>query len=164
MRVIAPCSGERPAHAMRAPRRDKLEERVRKKVVTTTFTYDNNGNVTQKTTDGTSYDAFGQRVLQTGTSTTYLYPFKWYSVATSTGTGAKYATTIDYVFNGDTLLSTTDGKRQCDAANAVSLAKACSYWYSGFAFASLDCNSSCSFCRRLSWLCVCPLCSDLLSG
>jgi YD repeat-containing protein len=37
-----------------------------------------------------AYDAFGQRVLQTGTTTTYLYPFKWYSVASSTGTGAKY--------------------------------------------------------------------------
>jgi hypothetical protein len=31
------------------------------------------------------YDAFGQRVLQTGTSTTMIYPFKWYSVASSTG-------------------------------------------------------------------------------
>ena len=34
------------------------------------------------------YDAFGQRMLQTGTSATYLYPFKWYFVASSTGTGA----------------------------------------------------------------------------
>jgi RHS repeat-associated protein len=54
------------------------------------------------------YDAFGQRVLQTGTTTTYLYPFKWFSVASSTGTGAKYATTTDYIFNGDTLVSTID--------------------------------------------------------
>jgi YD repeat-containing protein len=99
---------------------------------TTTFTYDNNGNVTQKTVDGTTttyvydyanrlialgsqgatttygYDAFGQRVFQVGTSTTTLYPFKWYSVASSTGSGAKYATTTEYVFNGDTLVSTTD--------------------------------------------------------
>jgi RHS repeat-associated protein len=37
-----------------------------------------------------------------------LYPFKWYSVASSTGTGAKYATTTDYVFNSDTLLATVD--------------------------------------------------------
>ncbi len=29
------------------------------------------------------YDAFGARVIQTGTSTTTLYPFKWYSVASS---------------------------------------------------------------------------------
>jgi len=99
---------------------------------TSTFTYDNNGNVTQKTTDGTSttyiwdyanrltalgvlgatttygYDAFGARVLQTGTSTTYIYPSKFYSVASSTISGAKYSTTTEYVFNGDTLLSTID--------------------------------------------------------
>jgi hypothetical protein len=48
-----------------------------------------------------AYDAFGQRVLQTGTTTTYLYPFKWYSVASSTGSGAKFATSTDYVFHGD---------------------------------------------------------------
>src|SRR5215468_10961032 len=101
-------------------------------VSTTTFTYDNNGNVTQKTTDGTTttyiwdyanrlialgvagatttygYDAFGTRVLQTGTSTTTIYPFKWYSIASSTGSGAKYATTTEYVWNGDTLVSTID--------------------------------------------------------
>jgi uncharacterized protein RhaS with RHS repeats len=69
---------------------------VRKKVVTTTFAYDQNGNVTQKTTGGITttyvwdyanrlialgvggatttygYDAFGARVLQTGTSTTTI--------------------------------------------------------------------------------------------
>jgi hypothetical protein len=99
---------------------------------TTTFTYDNNGNVTQKTTDGTTttyvydyanrltalgvggatttygYDWSGSRVSQTGTSTTWIYPFKWYSVASSTGSGAQYATTTDYVFNGDTLVATID--------------------------------------------------------
>src|SRR5258708_6885880 len=72
---------------------------------TTTFTYDNNGNVTQKTVDGTTttyvydyanrltalgvsgatttygYDAFGGRVLQTGTTTTFIYPNKYYSIA-----------------------------------------------------------------------------------
>jgi RHS repeat-associated protein len=112
---------------------------------TTTFTYDNNGNVTQKTTDGTTttyvydyanrltalgvlgatttygYDAFGARVLQTGTSTTYLYPFKWYSVASSTGTGAKFATTTDYVFNGDSLLATID--QQTASGNATGTAR-----------------------------------------
>jgi RHS repeat-associated protein len=101
-------------------------------LVTSTFSYDNNGNLTQKTVDGTSttyvydyanrlialgaggatttycYDAFGARVLQTGTTTTTIYPFKWYSIASSTGSGAKYATTTDYVFNGDTLLATVD--------------------------------------------------------
>src|SRR5262249_38680254 len=112
---------------------------------TTTFTYDNNGNVTQKTVDGTTttyiydyanrltalgvlgatttygYDAFGSRVLQTGTSTTYLYPFKWYSVASSTGTGAKFATTTDYVFNGDSLIATLD--QQMASGNATGTVK-----------------------------------------
>jgi RHS repeat-associated protein len=101
-------------------------------LVTTSFQYDNDGNVIQKTTDGTTttyiydylnhltalgsagatttcaYDAFGTRILQTGTSTTTFYPFKWYSVASSTGSGAKYATTTLYVYNGDTLLATVD--------------------------------------------------------
>jgi len=40
--------------------------------------------------------------------TTTLYPFKWYSVASSTGTGAKYSTTTSYMFNGQTLLATVD--------------------------------------------------------
>src|SRR5580704_11888677 len=110
---------------------------------TTTFTYDSNGNVTQKTVDGTTtayvydyanrlialglqgatttygYDAFGSRVFQTGTSTTTLYPFKWYSVASSTGTGAKYATTTEYVFNGDSLVSTTDQQTASGAATGT---------------------------------------------
>jgi RHS repeat-associated protein len=112
---------------------------------TTTFQFDQDGNVTQKTVDGTTttylydyanrliaigsqgatttfaYDAFGTRVLQTGTSTTTLYPFKWYSVASSTGTGAKYATTTDYMFNGDTLLATVD--QQIASGNATGTAK-----------------------------------------
>jgi RHS repeat-associated protein len=99
---------------------------------TTTYAYDNNGNLVSSgngtaTTTYTydyanrlialnaggatttyGYDAFGQRVIQTGTSTTTIYPFKWYSIASSTGTGAKYATTTSYTFNGDTLLATVD--------------------------------------------------------
>jgi YD repeat-containing protein len=113
---------------------------------TSTFSYDNAGNLIQKTVDGTTttytydylnrltalgsggatttyaYDAFGQRVLPTGTTTTYLYPFKWYSVASSTGTGAKFATTTDYVFNGDTLLATVD--QQLASGVATGTAKA----------------------------------------
>jgi YD repeat-containing protein len=122
-----------------------LEQRVRKKVVTTTFTYDNDGNVTQQTVDGTTttyvydyanrltalgaggatttygYDWAGNRVSQTGTTTTYLYPFKWYSVASSTGTGAKFATTTDYVLNGDSLVATVD--QQMASGNATGTAK-----------------------------------------
>jgi RHS repeat-associated protein len=112
---------------------------------TTTFTYDNNGNVTQKTTDGTTttyvwdyanrltalgvlgatttygYDAFGNRVLQTGTSTTYVYPNKWYSIASSTGSGAKYSTTTEYVFNSDSLVATID--QQTAGGTATGTAK-----------------------------------------
>jgi RHS repeat-associated protein len=99
---------------------------------TTTYAYDANGNLTSAgngtatttysydyanrlialnaggATTTYGYDAFGTRVLQTGTSTTWLYPFRQYSIASTTGTGAKYSTTIEYVFNGDTLLSTVD--------------------------------------------------------
>jgi RHS repeat-associated protein len=112
---------------------------------TTTYVYDNKGNVIQKTTDGTTttyvydyanrltalgvlgatttygYDWAGNRVYQTGTTTTYLYPFKWYSVASSTGTGAKFATTTDYVFNGDSLVATID--QQSASGNATGTAK-----------------------------------------
>jgi hypothetical protein len=72
---------------------------------TSTFQFDNNGNVIQKLTDGVlttyqwdyanrlialgvgnasttyGYDAFGARVLQIGTSTTNIYPVKWFSIA-----------------------------------------------------------------------------------
>src|SRR5215472_8708239 len=112
---------------------------------TTTFTYDNNGNLAQKTVDGTTttyvwdyanrlialgvggatttygYDAFGQRVFQIGTTTTTLYPFKWYSVASSTGTGAKYATTTSYMFNGDTLLATVDQQMASGVATGTAI-------------------------------------------
>jgi uncharacterized protein RhaS with RHS repeats len=112
---------------------------------TSTFSYDQNGNLTQKTVDGTTttyvydyanrltalgvlgatttygYDAFGTRVLQTGTTTTTIHPFKWYSVASSTGSGAKYATTTDYVFNGDSLVATVD--QQTASGNATGTAK-----------------------------------------
>jgi RHS repeat-associated protein len=114
-------------------------------VSTTTFSYDADGNVIQKTVDGTtttyvwdyanrltalglggatttfSYDALGNRVLQTGTSTTWIYPFKWYSIASSTGSGAQFATTTDYVFNGDTLVATVD--QETASGNATGTAK-----------------------------------------
>src|SRR5258706_11253955 len=79
---------------------------------TTTYTYDYANRLIALFAGGATtsygYDAFGQRVLQTGTTTTTFYPFKSYSVASSTGTGAKYATTTSYMFNGDTLLATVD--------------------------------------------------------
>ena len=120
-----------------------LEQRVRKKVVTTTYAYDNDGNLisagngTATTTyvwdyanrltalgvDGATttygYDWAGNRVSQTGTSTTWIYPFK--SVASSTGSGARFATTTDYVFNGDTLVATID--QETASGNATGTAK-----------------------------------------
>src|SRR5215831_2630226 len=65
------------------------------------------------------YDAFGSRVFQSTGTTTALYPFKWYSVASSTGTGAKYATTTEYVFNGDSLVSTIDQQTASGAATGT---------------------------------------------
>jgi RHS repeat-associated protein len=138
------------------PEKDQLEHgtlddvggranKSEKKIVTTSLTYDQDGNLAQKTVDGTTttylydyanrliaigtqgatttfgYDAFGARVLQTGTSTTTLYPFKWYTVASSTGTGAKYATTTDSVFNGESLVATVD--QQTASGNATGTAK-----------------------------------------
>src|SRR5215471_1256050 len=65
------------------------------------------------------YDAFGSRVFQSTATTTTLYPFKWYSVASSTGTSAKYATTNEYVFNGDSLVSTVDQQTASGAATGT---------------------------------------------
>jgi RHS repeat-associated protein len=102
---------------------------------TTTYAYDNNGNLISRGT-GTAtttytydyanrlislfaggatttyvYDAFGQRVLQAGTSTSTIYPFKWYSVASSTNS----STSTDYIFNGDSLLATVDNSSSSGA-------------------------------------------------
>jgi RHS repeat-associated protein len=100
---------------------------------TTTYSYDNNGNLTSAGT-GTAtttytydyanhltaifannstttfgYDAFGQRVYQIASTTaTTTYPFKFFSIASTTKSGANYATSTEYIFNGDTLLSTVD--------------------------------------------------------
>src|SRR6516162_7466895 len=102
--VHCPLFWGRACYAVQTPRWRQLKQHIRQNVVTTTFTYDNNGNVTQKTVDSTTttyvydyanrltalgilgatttyaYDWAGSRVSQTGTSTTYVYPFKWYSV------------------------------------------------------------------------------------
>ena len=53
-----------------------------------------------------AYDPSGARVLQTSTTSTTYYPNKYYSF-TSTKIGANtYATSTNYVWNGDTLLAT----------------------------------------------------------
>src|SRR5215468_2838319 len=132
MRTIAPLDEGPFSYARMGYANPDAVTQIANGVSTSTFTYDNNGNLAQKTTDGVTttyvydyanrltalgsqgatttygYDAFGSRVFQSTATTTTLYPFKWYSVASSTGTGAKYATTTEYVFNGDSLVSTTD--------------------------------------------------------
>jgi RHS repeat-associated protein len=97
-------------------------------VSTTTYTYDANGNLVQaggwsymwdylnrmlasglnNSTTTYAYDPAGNRVLQTSTTSATYYPNKYYSF-TSTKSGANtYATSTNYVFNGDTLLATMD--------------------------------------------------------
>jgi YD repeat-containing protein len=60
---------------------------------TTTYTYDYANRLIALFAGGATttygYDAFGSRVLQTGTSTTFIYPNKFYSIASSTVSGAK---------------------------------------------------------------------------
>src|SRR5262245_7570721 len=94
-------------------------------VVTTTIVRDNSGNVIQRLTDGAlttyrwdygnrliaigynnattsyAYDAFGNRVSQITATTTTLYPSKFYTVASSTGSGAKFSTTTELIFGND---------------------------------------------------------------
>jgi RHS repeat-associated protein len=97
-------------------------------VPTTTYSYDANGNLIQaggwsyvwdylnrmlasgfnNSTTTYAYDPSGARVLQTSTTSTTYYPNKYYSFA-STKIGANtYATSTNYIWNGDTLLATID--------------------------------------------------------
>src|SRR5580765_6284884 len=82
---------------------------------TTTYTYDYANRLTALFSLGATttygYDAFGARVYQIVTTTsTSTYPFKFFSVASTTKSSNNYATSTEYVFNGDTLLSTVDQK------------------------------------------------------
>jgi RHS repeat-associated protein len=57
------------------------------------------------------YDAFGTRVYQITASTsaaTTTYPFKFFSIASTTKGTNNFATSTEYVFNGDTLIATVD--------------------------------------------------------
>jgi RHS repeat-associated protein len=115
---------------------------------TTTYTYDNNGNVTSvgtttfytydyanrltqsairignaTTTTSYAYGPFGERVSQTLASSTILYPNKFFSVASSTGTGAKYATTTDYVYAGSNLMATVDQKLISGTASGTAITR-----------------------------------------
>jgi RHS repeat-associated protein len=95
---------------------------------TTTYSYDNNGNltsagtstfgwdynnrmtqaVTQGSTSTYAYDYAGNRVSQVNGSSTTIYPNKYYSITSTTIGANTYATTTAYVWNGDTLIATID--------------------------------------------------------
>jgi len=55
-----------------------------------------------------AYDEFGSRVLQTSTTSTTYYPNKYFSTMSTIVGSTTYATTTDYIWNGDTLLATID--------------------------------------------------------
>jgi RHS repeat-associated protein len=100
-------------------------------LATTTYSYDNNGNLTsagnrsfawtynnlltQVSGTGTStywYDHAGQRVLQIGGGATTTYPSRFFSVATSTnGKG----TSTEYIYAGNELVATIEGTSTASA-------------------------------------------------
>jgi RHS repeat-associated protein len=102
---------------------------------TTSLSYDDNGNVTEvgtttfytydfdnrlaqssiwngtgTTTTTYAYDPFGNRISQTASTTTTLYPSKYYSLTTTTTGTSTVATSTDYLYSGSTLLGTVDQK------------------------------------------------------
>ena len=97
-------------------------------VATTTYSYDANGNLLQaggwnyvwdylnrmlasgfnNSTTTYAYDPSGARVLQTSTTSATYYPNKYYSLTTTKSGANTYATSTNYIFNGDTLLATID--------------------------------------------------------
>ena len=97
---------------------------------TTTYSYDANGNLLQaggwnyvwdylnrmlasgynNSTTTYAYDPSGARVLQTSTTSTTSYPNKFYSLTSTKAGSNTYATSTNYIWNGDTLLATIDQK------------------------------------------------------
>jgi RHS repeat-associated protein len=91
---------------------------------TTTYTYDYANRLTALFSLGATttygYDAFGARVYQiVATTSTSTYPFKFFSIASTTKSSTNYATSTEYIFNGDTLLSTIDQKLINGAASGT---------------------------------------------
>src|SRR5450631_2277378 len=79
---------------------------------TSTFSWDYNNRMTQAVTQGStstySYDYAGNRVSQVAGSATTVYPNKYFSVTSSVSGATTTATTTVYVWNGDTLIATID--------------------------------------------------------
>jgi RHS repeat-associated protein len=112
-------------------------------VLTTTYTYDANGNVTNaggwsyvwdylnrmlasgynNSTTTYAYDATGARVMQTSTTSTTYYPSKYFSLASTTNGGASWATSTNYIWLGDTLLGTIDQKLYNSTATGTAISR-----------------------------------------
>jgi RHS repeat-associated protein len=112
-------------------------------VPTTTYTYDANGNVVQtggwtyvwdylnrmlasgynNSTTTYGYDTTGARVLQVSTTSTTYYPSKYFSLASTTIGGTSYATSTNYIWLGDTLLSTIDQKLNNGTATGTAITR-----------------------------------------
>jgi RHS repeat-associated protein len=83
---------------------------------TTSYSYDYANRLiailyNNATTSQYGYDAFGARVYQISASTsvaTTTYPFKFFSIASTTNSSNNFATSTEYAFNGDSLLATVD--------------------------------------------------------
>lgn len=93
-------------------------------IATTTYTYDYANRLTALFSLGATttygYDAFGARVYQiVATTSTSTYPFKFFSIASTTKSSTNYSTSTEYAFNGDTLLSTVDQKIVNGAASGT---------------------------------------------
>ena len=79
---------------------------------TSTFSWDYNNRMTQAVTQGSTstyaYDYAGNRVSQVVGSATTVFPNKYFSVTSSVNGATTTATTTVYVWNGDTLIATID--------------------------------------------------------
>lgn len=80
---------------------------------TTTYGYDYANRLISLSTGGASttygYDAFGARVFQIiPTTSTTTYPFKTFAVSSSTNSSNNFSTSTEFIFGGETLLSTID--------------------------------------------------------
>src|SRR6516162_4980433 len=112
-------------------------------VPTTTYAYDANGNLIQaggwaymwdylnrmlasgynNSTTTYAYDPSGARVLQTSTTSTTYYPNKYYSLTSNKAGSNTYATSTNYIWNGDTLLATVDQPLYNGAATGTAITR-----------------------------------------
>jgi RHS repeat-associated protein len=68
-----------------------------------------------------AYDPSGARVLQTSTTSTTYYPNKYYSLTSTKAGSNTYATSTNFIWNGDTLLATVDQPLYNGAATGTAI-------------------------------------------